>query len=274
MTDMTAMPGAGEAKTIFDIGLHEGCDAEFYLKKGFRVVALEANPQLAAVAISRLRNDVETGRLVVVNKALASQSGGSIPFYIRTDKDGWSSIYRNSAERDGQASTRVDIEAVTMGDLVARYGVPYFLKCDIEGAEPIVLTQIAEAPERPRFVSVECFGEHGGEAVDLLVKAGYAHFQIVNQSYLALNKPPYPPREGAYVPMTFHGKMSGLFGEELEPAFWVGQDEVRRQLAGWHKLKAEEIDPVRRFLFRRYGKLTGRGWLIGRGWVDVHARLA
>jgi FkbM family methyltransferase len=271
---MTEMPATGEAKTIFDIGLHEGCDAEFYLKKAFRVVALEANPQLAAVATSRLRDDVAAGRLVVLNKALASQSGGAIPFYVRSDKSGWSSIYRKAAERDGKASTRFDIEAVTMGDLVACYGVPYFLKCDIEGAEPIVLTQIAASLARPRFVSVECFGDDGGEAIDLLGKAGYTHFQIVNQSYLALGKPPYPPREGAYVPVTFHGKMSGLFGEELEPAFWVGQDEVRRQLAYWHRLKAEEIDPVRRFVFRRYGKLTGKGWLIGRGWLDVHARLA
>ena len=31
---------------IFDIGMHIGQDTEFYLKKGFCVVAVEANPKL------------------------------------------------------------------------------------------------------------------------------------------------------------------------------------------------------------------------------------
>ena len=31
---------------IFDIGMHVGQDTEFYLKKGFNVVAVEANPKL------------------------------------------------------------------------------------------------------------------------------------------------------------------------------------------------------------------------------------
>ena len=32
---------------IFDVGLHHGDDAAYYLSKGFRVVGIEANPQLA-----------------------------------------------------------------------------------------------------------------------------------------------------------------------------------------------------------------------------------
>ena len=31
---------------IFDIGCHLGEDSEFYLRKGFKVVAVEANPEL------------------------------------------------------------------------------------------------------------------------------------------------------------------------------------------------------------------------------------
>ena len=32
---------------IYDVGLHIGQDTAFYLEKGFRVVAIEANPVLA-----------------------------------------------------------------------------------------------------------------------------------------------------------------------------------------------------------------------------------
>lgn len=34
---------------IYDVGLHRGEDTDFYLKKGFHVVALEANPELVVL---------------------------------------------------------------------------------------------------------------------------------------------------------------------------------------------------------------------------------
>ncbi len=34
------------ANLIYDLGSHNGQDSEFYLKKGFIVVAVEANPTL------------------------------------------------------------------------------------------------------------------------------------------------------------------------------------------------------------------------------------
>ena len=40
---------------IMDVGMHRGEDAEFYLKKGFRVVGVEANPELVADAGSASR---------------------------------------------------------------------------------------------------------------------------------------------------------------------------------------------------------------------------
>jgi hypothetical protein len=40
------MSASFERDLIYDIGLHKGEDSEFYLKKGFRVVAIEALPSL------------------------------------------------------------------------------------------------------------------------------------------------------------------------------------------------------------------------------------
>ena len=36
---------------IYDVGLHLGEDTEYYLKKGFRVIAFEANPELVDIPI-------------------------------------------------------------------------------------------------------------------------------------------------------------------------------------------------------------------------------
>src|SRR5262249_4472552 len=162
----------------------------------------------------RLAAWIDHGQLVIVERALAEGSDGRVPFFVRTDKNGWSSLFRAVAERDGIASTKIDIETVTIADLIRAYGVPYFLKCDLEGAETLVLRQIAQEPVKPKFVAVEAEtrGDHG---IDLLAAAGYVRFQIINQGHLRLFRTPNPPREGLFVDQQFHGKMSGLFGEEL-----------------------------------------------------------
>jgi hypothetical protein len=38
---------------IYDIGMHNGDDTAYYLSRGFNVLAVEANPKLAATATER-----------------------------------------------------------------------------------------------------------------------------------------------------------------------------------------------------------------------------
>jgi hypothetical protein len=38
---------------IYDLGMHRGGDTQFYLEKGFRVVAVEANPGVDSITPSR-----------------------------------------------------------------------------------------------------------------------------------------------------------------------------------------------------------------------------
>ncbi len=260
--------------TIFDIGMHEGHDTEFYLRKGFRVVAVEANPEFLPAVRARLAAFIAAGQLTIVNKAIARDAGsGPITFHVRSDKDGWSSIYREAAERDGVASTAIDVAVVTVPELYAEFGVPYFVKCDIEGADEIVAEQIAAAADRPRFVSFEVDGADD-RIIELLAKAGYDRFQLVNQGHLRLFKPPRPAREGNYVDQAFSGKMSGLFGEELDPAHWSDMATAIRRLRRWRRLLDGEMGGLTHLVARRIGKLTRRTWLIGRGWMDIHARQA
>ena len=60
---------------IFDAGAHKGEDTNFYLLMGYRVVAIEANPDLASELRARFRGEAEDGRLIVVDKAIAPQAG-------------------------------------------------------------------------------------------------------------------------------------------------------------------------------------------------------
>ncbi len=257
-----------ETRTIFDLGMHRGSDTDFYLAKGFRVVALEANPVLCVSSRSRFAEPIRDGRLVIVNKALASEAGQTATFYMRTDeKDDWSSLDEGVAERDGVISKKVEVETTTLSELIGEHGVPYYLKCDMEGADKFVVEQLTGLTEMPKYLPVEWWLDY----MDTLVRCGYDRFQIINQSQHHKLLCPHPPREGRYVQRQFDGHMSGLFGKELNPANWANATVTARRIDRWHNLTNGRQHKYVRSLWKRYGKLTDRTWLIHGGWAG-HSR--
>ena len=137
---------------IFDLGMYEGQDSKFYLAKGFRVVALEANPELCRRNSETFSKQIGEGRLTIVPKALWHEAGKQIPFYIYS---AWSSVYPDIAGRENNPTTEVQVATTTVAELFERYGVPHYLKCDIEGADKILCDQLVGQPHMPDFVSVE-----------------------------------------------------------------------------------------------------------------------
>jgi len=102
---------------IFDLGVHRGEDTEFYLKKGFSVVAVDANPELCRFVEDRFPNAVADRKLTVVNRAI-TQTAGRVEFYQNLEWDVWGTIDPESAERNarqGAASRRIVVEGVTTG---------------------------------------------------------------------------------------------------------------------------------------------------------------
>jgi FkbM family methyltransferase len=203
---------------IFDLGMHNAADTKFYLDKGFRVVALEANPALAGAAQSWLAREYATGQLAVVPCALWNTGGEEISFFLNAEKDDWSSAFRNWAEKGGHSTTEIRVPTITLAELFDQHGVPYYIKCDIEGVDEVFAQQLLHDARRPDFVSVEACSL---EVLASLVCAGYDRVQIVNQAFNSYVTPPEPPREGLHVQAQFNGHMSGLFGHELDPVRWT-----------------------------------------------------
>src|SRR3569832_1176848 len=78
-------------RLIFDCGMHRAGDTEFYLKKGYRVVAVEANARLCTEAAQRLASWVDAGQLFIVPFAITEAFGTRV-FYINHTQDDWSSL--------------------------------------------------------------------------------------------------------------------------------------------------------------------------------------
>jgi FkbM family methyltransferase len=219
---------------IFDFGLFDGTDTAFYLAKGFKVVALEARPDLAQAAQESFSNAIVDSQLIIVNRALWSEAGQRIPFYVRS---GWSSVYVSSVEPDGGAAESVvQVETTTVGELFGSYGVPHYMKIDIESAERIALEQIAREAARPNFVSIE---DPTGELIPNLLACGYDRFQFSNQGMLPQNRDQRPSREGRSA--RFSGNCSGLFGYDLPRSRWVNAERLAEQIAYWQSIRDNRL---------------------------------
>lgn len=133
---------------IFDIGMHRGEDTDFYLKKGFTVVGVEANPALVQECRKRFQPQIENGQLHIVGKAIA-EVAGEISFFVCNKVSVWGTAEKSWMLRNrkvGQESTKIKVQATTLQDLIAEYGLPRYLKIDIEGSDLICVKALKQYP--------------------------------------------------------------------------------------------------------------------------------
>jgi FkbM family methyltransferase len=82
---------------IFDVGCNNRQDSDFYLKKGFRVVAVEANPALCEGLRERFAVEIAQGRFTLVCEAIAEEEG-EVEFYVNEKENIRSTIMPDHAE--------------------------------------------------------------------------------------------------------------------------------------------------------------------------------
>ena len=254
---------------IFDVGCHTGQDSDFYLRKGFRVVAVEANTTLCAALKRRFASQIADGQFILIEKAIAEHDG-QVEFYLNLQASIWGTIRADWAERNtaaGTQSQKILVPSIQFSSLIEQYGVPYYLKVDIEGADLLCLEGLLPFNDRPRFLSLEI--EHRSllrREMNLLTKLGYKRFQIVEQGLVPKQTVPHPAGEGIYVDYHFPSGASGLFGKEL-PGAWLTRGafvaKYYRLLARNRVLGLSKRFPVVKRLASKYSI----------SWYDIHAAL-
>lgn len=264
-----------DSNLIYDVGAHRGEDTQFYLKKGFRVVAIEANPALHQALAERFRPQIVSGQLTLLGCAIA-RTEGEIDFYVNEKMSVWGTTDPAWALRNlklGAPSRRVQVKAQRFENILARHGVPHYLKIDIEGADMLCVEALQGMDRVPQFLSIESDKRRWGSLLrefSVMASLGYRKFKVIDQRRIARQSPPYPAREGHYAASQFAYGSSGLFGDEL-PGEWLSK---------------EDAISAYRFIFLHYrwfgdgtfgGRVVGKVPLVRRlllpGWYDTHASL-
>ncbi len=134
---------------VFDIGAHAGNRVRGFASLGCRVVALEPQPDFARL----LRTLFARSPLIEIIEAAAGAEAGRAALSISdrtptvtTLATGWREARSREADFGGvHWNRRIHVETTTLDQLIARCGVPAFVKIDVEGAEPAVLTGLTTA---------------------------------------------------------------------------------------------------------------------------------
>lgn len=174
-------------KTIFDIGANKGNKVNAFLKMGFKVIALE--PEKKSIETLKWRFG-KNPQVTIVEKGV-SDTIGELPVYITESRSGlntlsekWVKSIGDETENRWHASKQYrksyTIQTTTLDELIKIYGIPYFIKIDVEGFELNVVKGLSTAP---KFLSFECnlpeFISETTEILHLLKKlSANAQFQF------------------------------------------------------------------------------------------------
>lgn len=238
---------------VVDVGMHDGADSEYYARRGFKVVAFEANPLLAEDGLRKFRS---LGIPVDIrNRAISKQPGGMATFYLNHHNLAWSSLDKALGSRRVEAQ-EILVQTTDLGqELLPIADRIHMVKIDIEGYDHVALKQLEAAGIRPRFLSVE----NGGIAfLETFLNMGYAKFKLSNQKYNHFLKVPKGSRHGHALDWTFERHSSGPFGNDI-PSGWMDGDRTREVLLGMEVGKKAMATP--------------NLWAEAIGWFDMHAAL-
>lgn len=165
---------------VFDIGGHVGNRADAFVSLGCRVIIVEPQPEFARLLRRRFARQAS----VHVIEAAVSDAPGRAELAISDRTPTVSTLV--SSWRDARAgdagfsrvrwNRRVDVETTTVDRLIERYGVPSFMKIDVEGAEPHVLAGLTRPLAALSFEYLPGDLDRARTCVDRLLELGLYRF--------------------------------------------------------------------------------------------------
>jgi len=164
---------------VFDVGANVGNRTKVFLRLGARVIAIEPQPSCGSLLARAFRDDP---RVTVVCEALGAASGEakmkvSDASTISSMSPNWIEAVRSSGRFATYRWNRtISVPVTTLDALMERYGVPAFIKIDVEGFEFAVLQGLSRAIRALSFEFTPECADAGLSCVARLESLGFSRF--------------------------------------------------------------------------------------------------
>ena len=143
---------------VFDVGANEGNRTETFLALGARVVAVD--PQ--AECVQTLRRRFGTNSAFAIEPVALGANEGTVTLHLTTvptiatvSPEFIAATHESGRFANYEYSAQRDVPMTTLDALVHRHGDPAFIKIDVEGFEPQVLSGLTRRPTALRALSFE-----------------------------------------------------------------------------------------------------------------------
>jgi FkbM family methyltransferase len=199
------LPELRPGDLIFDIGANDGFKTDLFLRLGVRVVAVEPDETNQSVLRERFTSlRFVRPPLVIVGKAVSETSTVATMWIdgpgsaVNTLSQKWATALKTDKGRHaytncGLTFTRETmVETTTVQELISAYGVPIFVKIDVEGYELNVIRGLQQPVPFLSFeVNLPEFMSEGKQCVEILGRlaaGGKFNFVVDCERGLALGR--------------------------------------------------------------------------------------
>jgi FkbM family methyltransferase len=165
---------------VFDVGANIGDVTSLLLDIGARVVSIEPNPRLADVVLKRHGVTVESVALGAWEGETTLHLGRDPGHSTLSEK--WRHLH---PERFAEA---ISVRVTTLDAMIARHGIPRFVKIDVEGYEPSVLQGLSRPLEALSFEFQRALPDATEQCVARLMRLETYRFQFVQNSSLGASE--------------------------------------------------------------------------------------
>jgi len=162
---------------FFDIGAHLGEKSKKILDKNLKIVMLEPLPQ----CVKQLKESFKNSKNVEILEKAVGRTVGNMALEVNSKMPTISTMakhWKNGRFSNQKWDQIISVEVTTLDHLIKIYGLPKYIKIDVEGFELDVLLGLSQKAGIISFEFTSEFLDQSIKCLNHLKKIGYSEFNL------------------------------------------------------------------------------------------------